>query len=48
MKEYQFDKSIDQITPFWRAIEPDSKLVKKLTFGIEFLVKNQLQEGIEF
>ena len=47
-EEYQFDKSIDQITPFWRAIEPNSKLAKKLTFGIEFLVKNQLQEGIEF
>jgi len=30
---------IEEITPFWRVIEPNSTLAKKLTFGQEFLVK---------
>ncbi len=32
-------KSIDEITPFWRAISPSSALAKKLTFGQEFLLQ---------
>ncbi|MFZ4102541.1 MAG: hypothetical protein ACOYKR_11370 [Sphingobacterium thalpophilum] len=30
---------IEEITPFWRVIEPNSALAKKLTFGQEFLLK---------
>jgi hypothetical protein len=30
---------IEEITPFWRVIEPNSTLAKKLTFGQEFLLK---------
>jgi hypothetical protein len=32
-------KPIKEITPFWRVIEPNSALAKKLTFGQEFLVQ---------
>lgn len=28
-----------EITPFWRVIEPNSPLAKKLTFGQEFILK---------
>ncbi len=28
---------IDEITPFWRVIEPDSALAKKLSFGQAFI-----------
>jgi hypothetical protein len=30
---------IEEITPFWRVIEPNSALAKKLTFGQEFLLQ---------
>ena len=46
-EEYQKHKRINQITPFWRVIDPESKLAKKLTFGTEFLIQNQFAEGIE-
>ena len=32
-------KQLDEITPFWRVIEPNSALAKKLTFGQEFLLQ---------
>lgn len=32
-------KSVEDITPFWRVIEPNSALAKKLTFGQEFLLQ---------
>lgn len=32
------------VTPFWRAIEPNSPLAKKLTFGQEFLQKQREAE----
>jgi hypothetical protein len=33
----QQEKRLEEITPFWRVIEPNSTLAKKLTFGQEFL-----------
>ncbi|WP_291403266.1 hypothetical protein [Daejeonella sp.] len=33
----QQGKRLEEITPFWRVIEPNSILAKKLTFGQEFL-----------
>lgn len=32
-------KSLAEITPFWRVIEPNSALAKKLTFGQDFLIE---------
>ena len=37
----QQGKRLSEITPFWRVIEPNSTLAKKLTFGQEFL-QNQI------
>lgn len=36
--------SIEAITPFWRVIEPNSPLAKKLTFGQAFLIEQQSRE----
>jgi hypothetical protein len=30
---------LQEITPFWRVIEPNSALAKKLTFGQDFLLE---------
>ena len=47
-EEYQLDRNIEEITPFWRVVDPDSKLANKLTFGTEFLIQNQANENINF
>ena len=47
-EEYQHDRNIEKITPFWRVVDPDSKLANKLTFGTEFLIQNQANENINF
>ncbi len=44
---YQINQDIKAITPFWRVVEPDSKLAGKLACGIDFIIKKQIQEGIE-
>tara|TARA_Y100000590_G_scaffold406529_1_gene495909 strand:- start:26 stop:388 length:363 start_codon:yes stop_codon:yes gene_type:complete len=46
-QEYQNHKDINMITPFWRIVEPDSKLARKLACGIDFIIDKQIQEGIE-
>lgn len=38
-EKYQQEGNIEEITPFWRVIQPNSTLAKKLTFGQEFLVQ---------
>ena len=47
-EEYQLDKNIEKITPFWRVVDPDSRLANKLTFGTEFLIQNLANENIHF
>ena len=46
-EEYQNHQDINTITPFWRIVDPDSKLAGKLACGIDFIIEKQLQEGIE-
>jgi hypothetical protein len=41
----QQGKRLSEITPFWRVIEPNSTLAKKLTFGKEFLQKQIEKES---
>lgn len=36
--------SIQNITPFWRAIDPKSTLAKKLSFSAEFLIEQIKKE----
>jgi len=38
-EKLQLGKEIDEISPFWRVITPNSALAKKLTFGQEFLIQ---------
>ena len=46
-EEYQMDQILDTITPFWRVVDPDSKLAGKLACGVDFIIEHQIQEGIE-
>ena len=45
-EEYEFGTKIEDITPFWRAVESFSKLANKLTSGVDFILKYQDKEGI--
>jgi hypothetical protein len=38
---------LKNITPFWRVIEPNSPLAKKLAFGQEFLIVQRKKEKIQ-
>lgn len=44
-EKFQQGMSLEEITPFWRAIDPTSALAKKLTFGQEFLVQQITREA---
>lgn len=46
-EKFQQQNSLRGITPFWRAIDPDSGLAKKLSFGKDFIVEQRREEGIE-
>jgi hypothetical protein len=43
-EKLQQGKSIEEITAFWRVIEPNSALSKKLTFGQDFLLQQIKKE----
>lgn len=45
-EEYEKGKSLNKITPFWRAVNAKSPSAKKLSFGIKFLQDMQKKEGI--
>jgi hypothetical protein len=44
----QIEKGVPlkKITPFWRVIEPNSPLAKKLSFGQDFLIEQRGKEKI--
>lgn len=44
-EKYQQTKSTRGITPFWRAIELNSPLSKKLSFGQEFIIEQLKKEN---
>jgi len=46
-EEYKSGTKPEDITPFWRTVEPYSKLADKLTCGIDFILDYQKKEGIE-
>lgn len=43
----QSGKDLDSITPFWRVVEPGSRLAQKLTCGSGFLEALREREGIQ-
>ena len=40
-------KPVNEITPFWRAMDCKSKTAKKLSFGTELLARMRVSEGLE-
>jgi len=44
-EKLQQGNRIKEITPFWRVIEPNSALAKKLTFGQDFLIQQIEKES---
>jgi hypothetical protein len=44
--EHQAGRELAEITPFWRAVNPTSKLAEKLECGIPFLLERRKAEGI--
>ena len=45
-EEYKTGKSLENITPFWRSVDPKSILAKKLDCGIDFIKAQQSKENI--
>ena len=45
-EEYDNSNDLNAITPFWRMVNPNSKLAGKLACGIDFIAKRQEQESI--
>ena len=46
-EKYQKDNSLKGITPFWRVVDLNSPLSKKLTFGQDFIANQRQKEGID-
>ena len=45
-EKYQSKNSLKDVTPFWRVIEPNSPLAKKLSFRQDFLIEQRKKEGV--
>lgn len=45
-EDFSNGKSIEKITPFWRVIEPTSPMLKKLSFGKEFVLEQHQKENL--
>ena len=45
-EELKLGKGIDEVTPFWRVVNPKSKLANKLECGVEFINKQRKNEAI--
>lgn len=46
-EQYQAQNSLRKITPFWRAIAPNTPLAKKLSFGQDWLMALRKKEGLD-
>jgi hypothetical protein len=45
-EELKSGKGIEEVTPFWRIVNPKSKLANKLECGAEFINKQRVREVI--
>jgi len=45
-QDFQKGKKVEEISPFWRIVDPKSKLAKKLECGVEFIITQREREGI--
>jgi hypothetical protein len=46
-EEIESGKKPEQVTPFWRLIEPGSSIAQKLACGSDFIEDMRQQEGID-
>ena len=46
-EELSLGVDISEVAPFWRVVDPDSKLAKKLNCGIEFIINQRINEGLD-
>jgi len=47
-EEYMAGKPMKKITPFWRMTDSKAAVVKKLTFGTDFIKEQRTNEGLSF
>lgn len=45
-EKWQKGTPVEELTPFWRLVGEDSKLIKKLSFGQGFVLEQRRKEGI--
>ncbi len=45
-EEYEAGVAVEKIAPFWRMIDDTSPVAKKLSFGMEFVHRQQQKEGM--
>ena len=45
-EEWQNGTPVNSITPFWRVIDKKASIVKKLSFGYDFIEKQRKIEGL--
>jgi len=45
LEELAEGKSLDEVAPFWRVIDPDSKLAIRLTVGPEWVAAQRAAEA---
>ncbi|MGB0891695.1 MAG: hypothetical protein ACPGUU_05030 [Flavobacteriaceae bacterium] len=46
IEEHQNGKSIEEITPFWRVINPKMPIAKKLSCGVDFIKQQRKKENL--
>ena len=46
-EELSLGIDISEVAPFWRVVDPDSKLAKKLNCGIEFIINQRINEVLD-
>ena len=46
LEDLNQEQSIEEISPFWRVVEPNSKLAAKLSCGVDFIREQRKREGI--
>ena len=46
MGDKEFGIDLNTISPFWRMVNPNSKLAAKLACGIDFIAERQKQASI--
>jgi hypothetical protein len=38
--------SVEDVTPFWRVVDLNMPLAKKLSFGTDFIRQKRMEEGL--